>query len=580
MTQNLPSDRQLSFSEAIEEVSKIVEMFLINDFSDDPGMNASSHLKKMKQEIRHYFKTGSCDQSSAKAAKSINPTLLQPTTGKWFLHYEACPFQGYLPLPLKTLLKAKNAKNGIIADYCRSELKKLVTEYRKRIDKIMFYFHPCDALDFCYGDLPYKFDIIDTSNLADSFGLASLLNATGRKLLSDRSLLFIESIRWICVAPSLAQYVQELLFCPLSLIPTLYGFRLMDNVEWGQETPRSTRTMAVMPTRLRWKKTMPFAQVALVLTSPLKMTLQRLMDACSYNPYIASSHPAVAESLCRFFSPLTFCYVLSDLIHRGGIKEPTALMAAFFSRLRPEFRKSFETCLAWMEKRPVWRVKVRIVFSATEQMAFRGLKVLGGVTLLRLVLIPTIFLDNSSFPGQLGVSRYTKIISLTDDHFIDNAEVILKTKSSGLIESVDIAFLLEDRSLLESHTGIVIKTSGVIVFFIGPLSQSHHNVKLFNRPYPWSSGNPTSHLPHDTESQDSRLIGESCQETQDAYTIRFKALSGGSSKPLSGKTQFYRFTFRARYKSFCCFSPRIESWWWRRPAALALPIFPPHHRLS
>ena len=35
----------------------------------------------------------------------------------------------------------------------------------------------------------------------------------------------------------MAQYVHEMLFCPLNLIPTLYGLRLMDKVEWGQKVP-------------------------------------------------------------------------------------------------------------------------------------------------------------------------------------------------------------------------------------------------------------------------------------------------------------------------------------------------------
>ena len=525
-----PLLKPLSFSETIEEAVLDLEQYLINDFSDQP---VTAHLAKLHSEIGHYFETGNCGQAINRTAASINPTFLQPMTGKWFVHYATSPFHGYLPLPLKELLESRNVKNGVIADYCRSELKKLLTGFRKRIDKVMFYFHPCDALAFCYGDLPYKFDLIDTSNLADFLGLANLLNAASRKLLSDQSMLITEIMAWLNVAPTGAKYVQEILFCPLSLIPTLYGFRLMDNVEFGQEALRCTRTMlSSMPTRLRWKKAISFDHVPLVLTPCLKTTLQRLMGACSVNPSIASGQPVVHETVCTYFSPLTFFYVLGDLIRRGSIQEPSGLMDTFLSTLRPVFRKSFETCRAWMEDRSVWLVQLRIAFCPVQQKLFYQAANRGNM-LLRLILVPTTEFQQF-FSGSSAAAKFNDLNS-TVNHLIDNFEVNLKMKSSGLVEWADISFLLEDRRLLLTHSAIVFTKNGIPVFFTGRLSDRRHKVELFTRPYPWPRENSTSRATAATsESSASQLIGESCEETEDTYTIRFKVLSGGSSKPPSG----------------------------------------------
>ena len=508
--------KQFTFSGAVEEATLCASNYLLNDFSYQPAR--SSHLTLlMIGEVRQYFESGNWGKGSK--AASVNPTFLQAPTGKWYLGHTICPFHGYLPLPIKELRHAKKVKKGIIADYCRSELKKLLTEYRKRMEKVVFYFHPGDAMVFCYGDLPYKFDIIDTSTLVDTLGLANLLNAAGRKLLSDQSMLITESKYWYNIAPTVAQFVQEMLFCPLNLIPTIYGFRLMDNVEWGQVEPRCTSTMDAMPARLRWKKTRPFDQVPLVLTPCLERSLQLLMDACSVHPFIASAKRTIYEAIIRRFSPLTFCYVLSDLIHRGGIKDPSALMDTFFSGLRPVFKTSFETCRAWVENRPVWRVTIS--FDPMALKLFDGS--LEENRVLRLILVPS----KDSLSPSFAAAEMTDFYS-TANHFIDNLKVRYKIESSDIIESFEVAFLLRDRSVIDSHTGIIVNSNGDPTFCIGPLSDCHHSVELFTLPYPWLCEGPTIRHPDasaaTSASNEPQLFGHSCEETENSYTIRFKIL--------------------------------------------------------
>ena len=530
--------KDLTFIETVEQAVIHIQQYLINDFSHHEIIVSNAQLNaKLAQELRDYFKTASCGQESGKACKaaSVNPTFLQPTTHKWFLHYAACPFDGYLPLPVKELINPQSdvVKFGIIAGYCRSELKKLLVGFRKRIDKIMFYFHPCDALHFCYGDLPYKFDLIDTSNLSDILGLANLLNAAGRKLLSDQSLLFTESMTWVNTAPTVAKYVQEVLCCPLNLTPTLYGLRLMDNVELGQETARSTCTMLAMTARLRWKRTLPFDRVPLALTPTLESSLQRLMEACSLNPSVTHSRSQLCGKVCHFYSPLTFCYVLSDLIHRGGIQKPSALISAFHSRLPPVFRQTFEVHLAWMEGRPVWRVQVSVPFSDDDQELFNRL-CLVGTPLVRLVLIPTIDFLMLVPNSQLSVNRMADLSS-TRNHFIDNVGVSIELKPSGLVDRVDFAFLLEDQSILQTYTGMVVESfKGLPAFAIGPFAHRQYLVEPFSSPFPWTLRGEAESTTAPSDAL--RLVGESCHETDDAFNIRFKVISSsdGSCAPPSG----------------------------------------------
>ena len=102
---------RLSFSEAIEAATLNLNQFLIKDLSAEAGNTVSSPLAKLLSEIRQYFKTGNCEQGIRKAA-SANPTILQPTTGKWLPEGDACPFSPLSPAaPEGTEFKGYQERN-------------------------------------------------------------------------------------------------------------------------------------------------------------------------------------------------------------------------------------------------------------------------------------------------------------------------------------------------------------------------------------------------------------------------------------------------------------------------------------
>lgn len=516
-----------SFSVAIDQATKRLEQYLLDDIMGrEIRCGSNSHLNfkaKLFDEAKKYFKTGNCGTSIMKrVATSVNPTFLQPITGKWLVHYVSCPFDGYLPLPSRIVDENNHHQKGaILFRYCQGELKQLFVAFRERMEKIKFYFHPCDALNFCYDDSFPKFDVIDTSNLADHVGLVNLLTAGAQKLRSDQSVLFTESMLWNNAGSSEALYLQEVLCCPLSLVPTLYGLRLLDNVELGPETLRTMRTMSVSVSRLRWKKSLPFVGVQLGLSPALDQSLKYLRGKCFTTGKRSSGEKVTGV---ESYSPLTLQYVLSDLIHRGGA--PSALMEPSLLGLPPVFKKSIETNQAWMEKRPVWRVEVAIPFTFVEQASYD--RICGvGTPMLRLVLIPI----GDVLPFSSVIDKLLDENS-TENHFVDNIIVHLKLKSCGLIDKVDISFLLKDPSMLQTHWGMVIEQANSIpVFFIGVFSERQHKVELLHQRYPWNNYSGSSPI----VSGNLQLVSESCLESTIDYNIRLKVQAEDKDgKPLSG----------------------------------------------
>ena len=473
-----------------------------------PGSRLIANLNK---EIEQYFTTGNSGQHCSSGAKCVNPTLLQPKTGKWFVHHGSCPFTAYAPLPLKELDRSGD-HNGVAFEYCRAELKKLLIGFRKRQENVTFHFHLSDPLAFCYKDSPLSFDVIDGSSfLADHVGLVNLLNAAARKLRSAQSVLWTESTSWHFVAPDVVGYLQTVLCCPLNLIPTIYGMRLIDAVELGPDTFVSTRNLPKLFSRLRWRKAQHFKGVALTMSPLLEQCLERLKELCFHVE--APSGLAVAECGMCSYSPLTFCYVMCDLMRRGGL--PATAMETF--QLPPVFHSSMAAIQAWKERRPVWRVNVCFQFDQNnKQTEFDEMWNMYS-PFLRLVLVP-----NSAFKVKKCIRR---LFTSTESHLIDNLDLNIKRKANGEIDQVGVSFLLADRNLLKNHRGIVFDYNHRLpIFMLGPISTDNHQVKVekFSQPNPyWNQEDSSS-----AADCSSKLMPISCQESKDAFTFCFNFRPG------------------------------------------------------
>ena len=138
-----------AFFIAVDHATNRLEQYLVNNMLDKDirhrsGLNSKA---KLVDEAKQYFKLGNCGRIKSEACASVNPTFLQPITGKWFVHYRSCPFESYLPIPWKIFDEKNHHQDGTVRfRYCQGELKKLLVAFRERMEWIKFYFHPCSRI--------------------------------------------------------------------------------------------------------------------------------------------------------------------------------------------------------------------------------------------------------------------------------------------------------------------------------------------------------------------------------------------------------------------------------------------------
>ena len=167
----------------------------------------------LKKEALHWHRTGMSgvtDTPQSTTGYVVNPTLLDPVSWKWHVHYAANPFIGFMPLPADSLRQTQQRKAGQrIEEYpltaaCKRILRDQLISYKATTGKggVRFYLWGGDALQLALYDLPSRrvsveasakpdvtvtstcFDIIDTSNLADHVGLLNLLTCCAPLLKS------------------------------------------------------------------------------------------------------------------------------------------------------------------------------------------------------------------------------------------------------------------------------------------------------------------------------------------------------------------------------------------------------------
>lgn len=163
---------------------------LLNNCASLIGMLACEGLSKERDaigrranlEAQEYFQTGSTAATAAQEERPVlNPTLLDPDTRAWHIHYGSCPFLAYLPSdPKQTEAAAKKAPKGqFLVTLCKDVLKESVQAFQKWEPGkgLRVWLWPGDAIKLCLYGMGWdaKFDAIDTSNLSDHVGLLNLL---------------------------------------------------------------------------------------------------------------------------------------------------------------------------------------------------------------------------------------------------------------------------------------------------------------------------------------------------------------------------------------------------------------------
>lgn len=131
---------------------------------------------------------GDADSGGKGDGWAVNPTLLQPGSRAWLLHYGALPFLAFMPLnPGRHAGLAAASGPRALTRACLAELATTLRGWQacRAACTVQARFWCCDALALCArlavpageeaAPEEARFDAIDASNLPDQVGTLSLL---------------------------------------------------------------------------------------------------------------------------------------------------------------------------------------------------------------------------------------------------------------------------------------------------------------------------------------------------------------------------------------------------------------------
>jgi hypothetical protein len=305
-------------------VSKLLmELGMKLNFSDGNTWKTRSFIG----ELTNYLKTGNCGPMTNKMVM-WNPTLLQPYRSLWMVFGLSSPFECYLPFPyqLKSSDNLSNHKSGNfqLFHHCLAVLKDQMVHYRSRMKNITFSFHLGDCLQHSMLNPHWsnRFTVVHTSNLLDVVGLANLLSAVSNCLFKEDpyALIITNSSKWFNYKPTIAQYIEASLSCPLTLIPTIYGLRLVDHILLGSSVPTNLCKNTPVSTRLNWQRA-PVTysdNVKLEMSPDLIDCLKNIFNMCYFVSQGVGSSPVYNTIRC---TPMTYSYIIESLKKRNCFLE-------------------------------------------------------------------------------------------------------------------------------------------------------------------------------------------------------------------------------------------------------------------
>ena len=475
--------------------------------------------KKLLEEAKLYYETGSCNTEKHLKSAAFNPTLLEPDTLFWRIDSNSpSPFDCYFPLPLDEL--ETRAEEGIITRYCQKILKRLVADYTGLKKNVKFHLSSSDGLHLCYSQTPEKFDVIDCSSLTDKVGLANLIVASSRRLEphSD-SLLITESINWSSMATTLKEYVEDSLCAPLSLIPTIYGLRLVTHVELGAaHVIERSYAAGSAPLTLTWRQAPRFENLPLSYSSSLELCLKNLEKKCYLKQ--DSKRPEMENCGLKCYTPLLFNIVIAKLTELTMKQEGDFKVKFIKSEVPPPFALAHKTLEAWANRYPVTLMKFTQPFTPAIEHVFAEHK-LFKIPMLRIVLVPE---DHYlvSIMKNVGVEKCSQIFpkdlaaQIPNVHYIDNLD-FCKYANGQNASSVQVAFLLpKEHDFVRTHCAVLVDIlTGHTMMFMGAIKDMQQ--QMFEEPHPTKTA---LSLPTKVAHQAAFLQAVSCEESENDYIVK------------------------------------------------------------
>ena len=311
------------------------------------------HMKtKSIEEFKCYPKTGNYEPLTGKTTcLNLNLFKIDVENNTFTAGRGICPYDAFFPVAFEEQLTSSFDFQSFTAlDYCKARLQWLVTQLRSRKQRITFHFHIGSSITLCRNkSTRNKFHVIYTFDLADRIvGLANLIPAAldCLSIENPQSLLLTETTAWVKLKdPTVAEFVEISLGCPLSLVPTLYGVRLVNHLRLGSpDCIKLHDALYMKPVTLQWLRAATYSDNVIMGISPaLKTAVERLAELCFENSKILSPSETLSvpkhlhDNFFQMYTPETFYSVLCSLVERC-VFVPGAAESMFLAAVPPSLQ--------------------------------------------------------------------------------------------------------------------------------------------------------------------------------------------------------------------------------------------------
>ena len=396
------------------------------------------------------------------------------------------PFEAYLPLDIEEIV---DVDNKILISSFLQILKKLVITYRNCRKAISITFYLEDAVSFCF---PMKcmekyFHVIYCSKKTD-LGLVNLILACRSRMVDDEGgLLFTDLIEFNTFR---VPDVESLLCCSVSMMPTIYGFRLLDH-QFGFHNSTHFNAKPI----LCWQKQPQSFQLPMVFSEVFQKYFQLLARMCCNKKMgcLNNSEKDKFKMDPSFrHSPYTFHYVLDSFNQR--IRKNDWWKAADLSGLGIDARFN----LTW-KTLEIWKDGTQELTVYTCRMQSKR-STYSDSSLLRLGCLHR---DNNE---DITVESTSHI------HFIDNFS--FGTNDTDF--STTIKFLLPSDAIMEKTYRVILwdVINGLLVEELGTLTTMSKEKSSFIYPFKMSAPNSA------VSSSETQIVLKSCIESTTDFNIK------------------------------------------------------------
>lgn len=427
--------------------------------------SGTSFRPSFTASIDCFISTGNCKPIKKEDVVCLNPTLLKTKPdGHLAVKMSSSPFDAYFPIPFNEPTEETadaSASAPILNDtysYCKGKLGSLLSTFLQRKNRIELHFHFGDFIELClYKDyMKEKFQVIFCSaEIECELELANIVSAARGCLSAESNASVLLTNIYlpgsdVRMGDSVTKYIESILCCPLSMIPTLYGVKLCNHLKLGgQVCVQMNDNIMKNVVTLKWLKVPGYStNIPLDISASLKQAIYSLAarrnDGCGgVDPFKIRLRTCyfIIQSLfqrCRLLqdAPAVFSLVQSDVQ----------------TSISPDLRLNWRTEEVWMKGEPVLAYSVSKTFRPIRtSRTVQEIKQWNKDTPIRLMLVdPSIserlscvdtestsrvVFANNSYQIDLWIIQNEKELNFSDltvKHLLDPTFTFLLPKDHGI----------------------------------------------------------------------------------------------------------------------------------------------------